>query len=113
MRSIAHVNRSYWWWFKDAAYLRSRREHLLWIGRQEHLDLDSLGSALGLGTIVLPADPARSHRNPNAVGEQISEDALTHLRAWYAADYEFLTLCDELTELRSLRRPGGGGSGGA
>jgi hypothetical protein len=102
MGSIAHVNRSYWWWFKDAAFLRARAEHILWIGRQEHLDLAPLERALGLEHIVLPSDPARDHRGPPGPDTELSPRARDLLRNWYAADYEFLALCDELDEVIDL-----------
>jgi hypothetical protein len=96
MAAIAHVNRSYWWWFQDAAYLRARAGHILWIGRQEHLDLSALEEALGLEKIILPTDPARAHRGPTGPDTELSPRARELLQAWYAADYEFLALCDEL-----------------
>jgi hypothetical protein len=108
MGSIAHVNRSYWWWFQDEAYLRRRVDHVLWIGRQERLDLDSLQRALGLVSIELPADPTRSHRNPDAAGVELSERARANLERWYAADYEFLALCDELCGHGQPDSTGGG-----
>ena len=35
MRAIQHVRSSYWEWFRDPDYFKSRADHILWIGRQE------------------------------------------------------------------------------
>jgi hypothetical protein len=47
MRGIVHVRSSYWDWFGDADYFRSRADHILWVGHQENLDLKPLARVLG------------------------------------------------------------------
>ncbi len=66
MRSIQHVNRSYWDWFGDPAYFRSRVDDLLWVGRQESLDLSRLAIALGVDHLTMPQDPTISHRSTHS-----------------------------------------------
>jgi hypothetical protein len=95
MRAIQQLRRSYWDWFKDPDYLKSRADHLLWIGRQESLDLKPLAATLGLEKLELPTDSTRANKNPNARPE-LSKGARQNLRQWYAKDYSFLELCDEL-----------------
>jgi hypothetical protein len=96
MRSIAHVNRSYWFWFGDEEMLRSRAARLLWIGRQESLDVRPLARALGLGELALPIDGEAAHRAPVGATRLLSPEAEANVRRWYARDYDFLALCDAL-----------------
>jgi hypothetical protein len=85
-------------WFTDARYFRSRSDDLLWIGRQESLDLGSLATALGVDTLTMPEDPTLANRSPTPKPE-LSDLARQNLTRWYAKDYEFLQICDELFPL--------------
>jgi hypothetical protein len=93
--SIQHVRSSYWDWFGDPDYFKRRSDHILWIGHQESLDLTPLAATLGLERMQLPTDPARANKTDRAKPE-LSELARQNLRQWYAKDYQFLELCDEL-----------------
>jgi hypothetical protein len=95
MRSIQHVRSFYWDWFRDGDYFKSRVDHLLWIGRMESLDLASLAERLGVGLLRPPEDPVLAHITvtPKPALSVAAED---NLRRWYAKDFEFLALCDEL-----------------
>jgi hypothetical protein len=95
MRAIGHVKTSYWDWFLDPVYFRSRAEDIIWIGHQEHLDVDGLAGVLGLDRLDLPKDAAAAHRWIGPKPE-LSETARQNLKEWYARDYEFLRLCDEV-----------------
>ncbi|HVA44015.1 MAG TPA: sulfotransferase family 2 domain-containing protein [Acidimicrobiales bacterium] len=101
MRSIAHVNRSYWYWFKDEAHLRRRAERLLWIGHQETLstDIAALADALAVGPLTLPTDVKAAHIG-SSEGRGLSEGARANLTQWYAADYRFLEVCADLRPAR-------------
>lgn len=95
MRSIQHVQSSYWDFFHDPEYFKSRRDDLLWIGRQESLDMASLAVALGVDQLTMPEDAVAAHRATGSKPE-LSDLARENLRQWYAKDYEFLDLCAEL-----------------
>ena len=95
MRSIRQLKRSYWDWFRDPEYFKSRADHIVWVGRQESLDLKPLATALGVESLELPTDPRRANKNTEAKPE-LSDLARQNLREWYAQDYSFLELCDEL-----------------
>ena len=95
MGAIQHVRSSYWEWFRGPDYFKSRADHILWIGRQESLDLESLAASLGLERLELPTDSMRANKS---VGPRpdLSDLARQNLREWFAKDYLFLELCDEL-----------------
>ncbi len=57
MRAIRQLRRSYWDWFRDPEYFKSRADHIVWVGRQESLDLKPLAAALGVESLELPTDP--------------------------------------------------------
>jgi hypothetical protein len=95
MRAIYHVRDSYWKWFKEPDYFKRRSDNILWIGRQESLDLRPLAAVLDLEGLELPADPRRANKTL-VVKPELSELGKQNLRQWYAKDYEFLELCDEL-----------------
>jgi hypothetical protein len=95
MRSIDHVRSSYWDMFLDRAYFLSRRDDLLWVGRQEALDIGPLASVLGVDHLTLPEDEVAANRSPDSK-PALSDAARNNLRNWYAKEYEFLELCDEL-----------------
>jgi hypothetical protein len=94
MQTIQHVGSSYWDWFGDPDYFKSRADHILWIGRQESLDLRPLAATLGLEKLEMPTDPAQTNMSPSPKPD-LSELARQNLREWYAKDYVFLELCDE------------------
>jgi hypothetical protein len=102
MGSILNVRSSYWDTFRDPDYFRSRADDILWIGRQESLDLGGLAAVLGLARLELPTDPVQANRNPQPKTE-LSDLARQNLREWYAKDYLFLELCDELDPARHQR----------
>lgn len=104
MRTIRHVRSSYWDWFGDADYFKSRADRILWIGHQESLDLEPLASVLGLKSLELPTDPMRANKAPQPK-PHLSDRARQNLQEWYARDYMFLELCRDLEPGRSLPRP--------
>jgi hypothetical protein len=95
MRGIWHVRSSYWDWFGDADYFTRRADHILWVGHQERLDLTPLARALGFKNLVPPTDPRKANIGPLDKPE-LSDLARQNLREWYARDYAFLDLCDEI-----------------
>jgi hypothetical protein len=95
MRTIWQLRTSFWDWFVDSDYFKRRSDHLLWIGRQESLDMSSLAATLGLNRLELPTDTKRANKTTSAK-PQLSDLARQNLRQWYAKDYVFLELCDAL-----------------
>ena len=96
MNSIEHVRDSYWNWFENEDYLRSRMPDILFIGFQEHLDRDfgALRSKLGLSPAVnLPLDDVAAHRNPRGLDTHLDDAAVENLRDWFKTDYQFVELC--------------------
>jgi hypothetical protein len=103
MSGIAHVRSSYWLWFEDEAYFRSRASDLFFIGFQERLseDFEILRSRLGLPEEArLPFDATLAHRNPENLDKRLSTEAVENLERWYARDFEFLACCRELIDAR-------------
>lgn len=101
MQSIGHVRQSYWYWFKDEAYFRSRLPDVFFIGFQESLnqDFERLKQKLGMpADATLPADELHTHKNPNNVDKKLEDKAIDNLKRWYKADYEFIQLCRTLAQ---------------
>jgi len=99
MNSIFHVRASYWDWFKNERYFRSRLPDVLFIGFQERLDKDFeiLRKVLELPSdLALPKNDVEAHRNPGALDTSLALEAIRNLREWYAADYRFMRLCREI-----------------
>jgi hypothetical protein len=107
MRSIGHVKTSYWDWFQDEEYLRSRLADIFFIGFQERLDEDFeiVRAKLGLPEdLKLPHDEVRAHRNPTGLDKTLSDEAIGNLNEWYKRDFEFIALCKDIIRDRpSLR----------
>lgn len=99
MRGIKHVGSSYWDWFVDETYFRSRFPDILYIGRQENLsaDFQVMKNLLGLPAAAdLPNDDVQAHRNPVTANKKLEEAALANLKRWYVREFEFLDVCREL-----------------
>lgn len=97
MQAITHLSCTYWDWFGDAAYLTSRREALLFIGRIESFDADfaELKKALRLpAEAALSSDAKLSHRASGEKKPTLEDEAVRRLKTWYRADYEFIAFCD-------------------
>lgn len=107
MRGITHVQSSYWDWFHDPAYFKSRLNDVLLIGFQETLDSDfeQLKSLLNLpASVRLPTDAVASHRSPPGLDRTLDPTSQAVLREWYAPDYQFLELCQSLRSTASRRK---------
>jgi hypothetical protein len=94
MRTIGHVRNSYWDWFRDEELVASCSDRIVWVGRQEHLDQDfeRLRELFDLpGSVYLPIDKVRSHRNPDGLNKSLSELAARNLREWYRSEYKFVS----------------------
>ena len=112
MDAIGHVSNSYWEWFGDADALRSRVDRLLWIGRMQAVDYEVLARRLHVDRLPMPEDPVVAHRSV-APSLELSAAAERNIRRWYARDYDFLRLCDELDPLISPPPPAGRRRGSA
>lgn len=99
MRNIQHVQDSYWKWFENEEYFRSRQADIFFVGFQEHLtrDFEKLKAKLKLpANITLPNDVVLAHKNPVEVDKTLDPIAQQNLRRWYKDDYRFIKLCREL-----------------
>ncbi len=99
MKSIAHVNKSFWYWFKNEQYFRSRTNDIIFIGFQERLseDFETLRSILGFpGNIQLPGNQNLAHKSSKSDKSLLSDVAIRNLKKWYRADYQFIGLCQSL-----------------
>jgi hypothetical protein len=91
------------------AHLYSKLPQIVFIGRQETLDVEwtQLKSVLELpDELELPSDPVSSHRSEN---DEISldDDAVRILRRWYAPDYRLLEACESIRAERGWGNSGG------
>jgi hypothetical protein len=105
MTAIAHVRDSYWDWFEDESYFRSRIPDILFIGFQERLsdDFELLKPRIGLSRDVeLPDDDRLAHRNPVHLDRTLDTVAMTNLQSWYAADFRFVEICRGLVDAQSF-----------
>lgn len=103
MRSIRHVNSSYWDWFDDDDYFMSRSDDVLFVGFQERLDEDFevLKSRLGMPVdATLPKDSVLAHKSPVELDTNLDPDGIENLRKWYDNDYRFIALCERLVSDR-------------
>ena len=98
MRSIGHVNTSYWDWFRDRDAIGKRARDILWIGFVEGLDaqMPELAKRLGVPALELPSDSVAAHRSTTDAKSVLAPEARVALAEWYRKDYEFLELCREL-----------------
>ncbi len=100
MHSIAHVKSSYWDWFVDASYFKKRIPDILFVCHQHRLqeDFKQLRNILGIPVDVeLPAkNLVAAHANPVGLDRGLEDQAKRNLQSWYAADYTFLALVDEI-----------------
>lgn len=103
LTGISHVRSSYWDWFIDEDYFRSRIDDILFIGRQENLQTDFrlLCDRLGVNA-SLPSDPVTAHRNPNT-REPLSPVAAENLREWFKDEYSFMKVCEEAKQVVDSR----------
>jgi len=101
MRSIFHVQDSYWKWFDNEQYYHSRLCDIFFIGFQENLseDFDLLKLKLGLPkSPELPTDDIQAHKNPEHLDKTLEERAIENLKNWYKQDYAFINLCKGIAE---------------
>ena len=107
MGSIGHVKTSYWDWFQNEQYLRSRLRDIFFIGFQERLDEDFeiVKSKLGLPeSLSLPKDEASAHKNPTGLDKTLADEAIRNLTEWYRRDFEFIAFCREIIRDRPALR---------
>ena len=103
MTCIAHVRKSYWDWFENEEYFRSRLSDIFFIGFQERLteDFAILKSKLDMPeNAQLPNDEIDTHRNPEGLDKALTDEAVENLKKWYKDDFEFIALCEEVVRER-------------
>ena len=96
MRAIQHVRSSYWDWFRDPDYFKSRADHILWIGRQESSRPEAARRGARPGELGTADRLPASEQEPTGRSQSLSDLARQNLRRWYAKDYLFLDLCDQI-----------------
>ena len=110
MTSIYHVRHSYWHWFCDPDYFRSRLDDLLYVMWLPSLQASfaRLCKLLRVRGAELPVDEVGAHRDPAGASHHLSDGAVENLERWFESDFEFMEMCSQLDqadpELRS-RRP--------
>lgn len=100
MRNINHVSSSFTDWF-TLEELASRREHIVLLGLQAHLDADFevIKRRLALpDSVKLPADPVFAHRTPPGCDAVLTPTARANVAAWYAGDVAFYAEYERLRE---------------
>ncbi len=102
MRTISHLQCSYWDWFGNEDELAAREDAILFIGRVESFDsdFDLLKEPLGLpGETILPKDSKSTNRGSTDAKQSFLEPAAVELvRNWYRRDYDFLEICEKWRE---------------
>jgi len=105
MRNISHVKVSYWNWFQNEEYLKSRLSDLYFIGFQERLvdDFEILKSRIGLPESArLPDDDVLANKNPNDEHADLDDEAVANLQAWYEDDFRLIALCRQFVKSQDL-----------
>ena len=95
MKSIGHVNSSYWDWFESEEYYLSRLADIFFVGFQESLteDWEKFKFKLGLpDSAKLPENDIEAHRNPQYFARSLQDEAVENLKNWYQDDYKFIKL---------------------
>lgn len=98
MKSIQHVRDSFWEWFENEEYFRSRWADIFFIGFQETLaqDFETLKAKLHLpANVSLPSDVVLAYKNVADVDKKLDPIALQNLKDWYKDDYRLIELCKE------------------
>ena len=88
MSHTMHVGDSYWYWFIDEAYFKSRAQDILFLGFQERLKTDFAELKLLLQlpeSAQLPCDDVRAHKTPEGLDRSLDPLAIENLRCWYKA----------------------------
>ncbi len=98
MRTISHLQCSYWDWFGNEEALAAREDALLFIGRIESFDEDFevLKKSLGLPQdLLLPMDSKSTNRNSSGMDQAspLEPEAEKQVKNWYRRDYDFLEIC--------------------
>ena len=97
--NIRHVKDSFWYWFDNERYFRSRVEDFFFIGFQESLneDFENLKLKIGLpNNVKLPDDLIQAHKSPEFFDKRLEDEAIENLKNLYEADYKFLNLTKEI-----------------
>lgn len=100
MNSIAHVKNSYWDWFINETCLKKRIPDILFVCHQNNLkeDFITLKNILGIpDQVELPGKSSvAAHANPEGLDRTMTDKAKLNLKSWYAADYSFLELIQDI-----------------
>ncbi len=104
MRTISHLQCSYWDWFIDEKRFAARADDILFIGRIESFDDDfeRLKEPLGLPSdLSLPRDPKATNQGSPVAGNKpaLEPAAIALVKDWYRRDYDFLEICAKWREL--------------
>ncbi|MES2659685.1 MAG: sulfotransferase family 2 domain-containing protein [Verrucomicrobiota bacterium] len=103
MRTISHLQCSYWDWFGNEEELAAREDAILFIGRVESFDADFelLKKPLGLPPdMALPKDSKSTNRSSSDSDRRppLEPAAVEQVKKWYRRDYDFLTICAKWRE---------------
>lgn len=103
MRTISHLQCSYWDWFGNEEELAAREDSILFIGRIESFDADFERLKLPLGLppeLMLPKDSKSTNRSSPDVSQRppLEPAAVEQVKNWYRRDYDFLAICEKWRE---------------
>jgi len=104
MKSCYHIKTFYWDWFENKEYIKSRKDDILFIFRQEKLNKDFdffVRKFLPGSKVSLPEDDVLRHKTPDGYSTNLSEEAVNSLKKWYKRDYEFLEFIQKLGLLKN------------
>lgn len=100
MKSITHVNSSYWDWFHSEEYFNSRLSDLFFIFRMEYFDEDFEDFKKKLDIkkeIKLGTDEITMHSNNEKYN--LSEKSVKYLNIWYKKEYNFIKIINNNIKL--------------
>jgi hypothetical protein len=100
MKSIIHLNSSYWDWFQNEEYFNKRLSDLFFILRLENLneDFKSLIKKIGINNeIKLRTDVLSMHSNNERY--YLSENSIKNLNEWYEKEYSFIKFINNKIQL--------------
>lgn len=103
MKTISHIQCSYWDWFGNEEELAAREDAILFIGRVESFDADFelLKTSLGLPPeMILPKDSKSTNRSccDKEKPPALEPAAVELVKNWYRRDYDFLEICAKWRE---------------
>jgi len=96
MKNIGHLKASFFYWFNNKKYFKSRINDILFIGFQESLneDFEVFKNVLKISeNVKLPTDKILAHKNLDGLDIHLDKIAKINLLKWYSEDIDFFNYC--------------------